>query len=68
MKLCEMLFSKILKTDHSLFDDTPCREEVGHKLVLIVAESILANRCIVHGIMARSIDGQLQLHDGGENS
>jgi hypothetical protein len=66
MKLCGMLFSKIHKSDHSLFDDTPCREEVGHKLVLIVA--ILANRCIVRGIMARSIDGQLQLHDGGENS
>jgi hypothetical protein len=37
-------------------------------LVLIVAESVLANRGIVNGTMAWSIDAQLQLDDGGENT
>ena len=36
--------------------------------VLIVAKSVLANRGIVLGIMAWSIDGKLQLDDGGENT
>jgi hypothetical protein len=65
MKCCEILFSKI-KTEHSLFDDIPCKEEMicmSGASMLIVAKSILAN----HGIMAWSIDGQLQLDDGGEN-
>ena len=50
---------------------SPWREEMicmSGALVLIVAKSVLANRGIVHGIMAWSIDGQLQLDDGGENS
>ena len=37
-------------------------------LVLIAAKSVLANRGIVLGIMAWSIDAQLQLDDGGENT
>ena len=37
-------------------------------LVLIVAKSFLANRGIVHGIMACSIDVQLELDEGGENT
>jgi hypothetical protein len=35
--------------------------------VLIVAKSVLANRRIVLGVMAWSIDDQMQLDDGGEN-
>lgn len=37
-------------------------------LVLKVVKSVLANRGIVLGIMAWSVDGQLLLDDGGENS
>jgi hypothetical protein len=37
-------------------------------LVLIVAKSILANRGIVDGTRAWSIDSQLQLDDGGEST
>jgi hypothetical protein len=71
MKFCEILFSKILKTYHSLLEDIPWREEMicmSGTLVLIVAKSVLANRGIVLGIMAWSIDGKLQLDDGGENT
>jgi len=32
-----------------------------------VAKSVLANRGIVNGIMASSINGHPQLADGGEN-
>jgi hypothetical protein len=70
MKCCEILFSKILNADHSLFDDILWREEVICilcALVLSVAKSVLANRGIVDGIMAWSNDVQLQLDDGGEN-
>jgi hypothetical protein len=48
----------------------PRREEMicmSGALVLIVAKSVLANCGIVRGTMARSIDCQLQLDDGGEN-
>jgi hypothetical protein len=65
MKCCEMLFSKILKTDHSLFDDIPCKEEMictSHIGSNFEAKFILANCEIVYGIM----HGQLQLDDGGE--
>jgi hypothetical protein len=47
---------------------SPWMEEmicISGALVIIVAKSVLANRGIVHGIMAWSI--QLQLDDGGEN-
>jgi hypothetical protein len=37
-------------------------------LVLIVVKTVLANRGIVLWIMAWSIDGKLQLDDGGENT
>ena len=62
MKFCEMLFSEILNADHSLFDAIHWREEMICKsgaLVVIVAKSVLANRGIVHGIMARSIDAAI---------
>ena len=36
--------------------------------LFIVAVSVLANRGLVNGLTAWSIDGQLQLDDGGENS
>jgi hypothetical protein len=55
MKCCEILFSKILMTEHSLFDDIPCRQEMicmSGTLVLIVAKSVLTNRGIVNGNMA----------------
>jgi hypothetical protein len=64
-----MLFSKILKTAHSLLDNIPWREEMICMLgilVLIVAKSVLADRGIVLGIMTWSI--QMKLDDGGENS
>ena len=69
MKCCKILFSKILETKHSLFDDIPWRKEMicmSGALVLIVAKSVLANRGFVHGINAWSV--QLQLDDGGENT
>jgi hypothetical protein len=62
MKFCEMLFSEILDADHSLFDAIHWREEMICKsgaLVVIVAKSVLANRGIVHRIMARSIDAAI---------
>jgi hypothetical protein len=71
MRRCEMLLSKILKAEDSLFDDIPRRKEMicmSGGLVLIVAISVLANRGLVNGLTAWSIDGQLQLDDGGENS
>ena len=40
---------------------------VSGVLVLLVAKSVLTNRRLVLGIMAGSIDCQLQLDDGGEN-
>jgi hypothetical protein len=43
MRRCEVLFSKILKTQHSLVGDIPCREEMicmSGILVLIVAKSV----------------------------
>jgi len=57
MKFCEMLFSEILNADHSLFDAIHWREEMICKsgaLVVIVAKSVLANRGIVHRIMAQN--------------
>jgi hypothetical protein len=51
--------------------EPPWRKEMismSGALVLIVAKSVLANRGIVLGIMAWSIDVQLQLDDGGENT
>jgi hypothetical protein len=53
MRRYEILFSKILKTDHRLFHDIPCREEMicmSGTLVLIVAKSVLAN----HGMSSES--------------
>ena len=49
--------------------ESPWREEMicmSGALVLIVANAVLANRGIVLGIMAWSV--QLQLDDGGENT
>lgn len=66
MKCCKILFSKILKTQHSLFDDIPCREEMIRLSGILVAKSVLANRGTVLGIMAWSV--QLQLDAGGENT
>jgi hypothetical protein len=71
MRRCEIWFSKILKTQHSLVGDIPCREEMicmSGILVLIVAKSVLAIRGIVLGIMTWIIDGKPQLDDGGENT
>ncbi|MDP9288313.1 MAG: hypothetical protein M3P08_08960 [Thermoproteota archaeon] len=48
---------------------SPWREEMicmSEALVLIVAKSDFASCELVHGIMAWSIDDQLQLDDGGE--
>ena len=66
MKCCEILFSKI-KTEHSLFDDIPCIEEMicmSGASVLIVAKSILANHGNINWTKTWSV--QLQLDDGGE--
>ena len=69
MKCCKILFSKILETKHSLFDDIPWREEMicmSDTLVLIVDKSVPANYGIVYWTMAWSV--QLQLDEGGENT
>jgi len=50
---------------------SPWREDMiclSSAPVLIVAKSVLANRGTVSRIMAWSIDGQLQVDDGGENT
>ena len=54
MKCCEIVFSKILKIQYSLFDDIPCREEMicmSHIGSNFEAKFILANCGIVYGIM-----------------
>jgi hypothetical protein len=66
MNFCEMLFSKILKADHSLFDDIHWRDEMI--CMIIAAKSVLANRGIVLRIIEWSIDGKLQLDEGCENT
>jgi hypothetical protein len=63
----------MIKIDTLLGSKTylPGREEricMSGALLLIVSKSVLANRGIVNGTMAWSIDVHLQLDDGGENT